>query len=252
MISLFVFLLGLCLGSFLNVIIFRLDKKTGALTGRSECPKCGKRLKWYDLFPIVSYISLAGRCRYCKTSISLVYPIVELLTAFSLVTFYISFINQPISLYVALFDIIIILALILLIFFDYLYFLIPDKIVLPLIVIAILFNYFFRKLEFTSLLLSSLTLGGIFAIIYIASGGEWMGFGDVKLMFLIGLALGYPLGLVSMLFSVWIAALVGIGLMLSGKANRKTALPFGSFLAGVSILIIIFQYEIQVFITQLF
>lgn len=79
-----------------------------------------------------------------------------------------------------------------------------------------------------------------------------MGFGDVKLMFLIGLVLGYHLGFLAMLFSVWIAALVGIGLMIFGKANRKTALPFGSFLAGISILIIILQNEIQKITTQLF
>ena len=90
-------------------------------------------------------------------------------------------------------------------------------------------------------------MGGIFAIIYIVSNGKWVGFGDAKLLFLIGLVLGYPLGFLSMIISVWIAALVGIVLMLSGKANRKTALPFGSFLAGVSILIIVFQNEITAY-----
>ncbi len=98
-----------------------------------------------------------------------------------------------------------------------------------------------------SLLLSALVLGGIFAIIHIVSSGKWAGFGDAKLLFLIGLVLGYPLGFLSMLFSIWTAAAVGIVLMLLGKADRKTALPFGSFLAGISILIIIFQHEIQKF-----
>ncbi len=244
MVTLFIFLIGLSVGSFLNVVIFRLNKKGGLLTGRSECPKCLKQLRWYDLFPVVSYISLAGKCRYCKKSISLIYPFVELLTAFSFVVFYISFLNQPVSLVTALFYILTISAFILIIFFDYLYFLIPDKIILPLTILAILFNYFFRRPEFMTLLLSALTLGGIFAIIHTVSNGNWIGFGDAKLLFLIGLVLGYPLGFLSMIFSIWIAALVGIGLMLSGKATRKTALPFGSFLAGISILIIIFQNEI--------
>ncbi len=250
MVTLFIFLIGLSIGSFLSVVIFRLDKKRGLLTGRSECPKCLRQLKWYDLFPVASYISLAGKCRYCKNKISPVYPLTELTTAFCLSLFYLSPKQGlgAMDIYYSL----IIVFFVALIFFDYLYFLIPDKIIIPLIIISILFNYFFRQPEFITLLLSSLTLGGIFAIIHLASRGEWMGFGDVKLMFLIGLVLGYPLGLVSMISSVWIAALVGIGLMISGRADRKTALPFGSFLAGVSILIIIFQNEVQKITNQFF
>jgi len=215
--------------------------------GRSECPKCLRRLKWYDLFPVLSYIFLRGRCRNCRGKISPVYPLTELITAFCLSLFYIVY--RPIFEVRDFYYFLIIVSFVALIFFDYLYLLIPDKIILPLIIIAILFNYFFRWPEFMPLLLSALTLGGIFAIIHIASSGEWVGFGDAKLLFLIGLVLGYPLGFLSMILSIWIAALVGIGLMLSGKANRKTALPFGSFLAGISILIIIFQNEI---ITQFF
>jgi len=241
--TLFIFLVGLSVGSFLNVVIFRLDKKGGLLTGRSECPKCLKQLKWYDLFPVLSYVFLRGRCRNCKDKISSVYPLTELVTAFCLSLFYLSPKQGlgAVDIYYSL----IIVSFVALIFFDYLYFLIPDKIILPLTIVAILFNYFFRRPEFTTLLLSALILAGIFAIIYVASSGKWLGFGDVKLLFLIGLVLGYPLGFVSLVLSVWLAALVGIGLMMSGKANRKTALPFGSFLAGVSILIIIFQNEIQ-------
>lgn len=245
-----IFIIGLNIGSFLNVVIFRLDKKSGILTGRSECPRCLKQLKWYDLFPVVSYVFLAKKCRYCKTGISFVYPLVELLTAFSFVFIYLSYVNGSISLAMSIFNILIISAFISLIFFDYLYLLIPDRVILPLIILSLLFNYFFRQSEFITLLLSALTMSSIFAIMYLVSKGEWVGLGDAKLLFLIGLVLGYPLGFLSMIFSVWIAALVGIGLMISGRANRKTALPFGSFLAGISILIIIFQNEIQKIVQQ--
>ncbi len=250
MVTLFIFLIGLSIGSFLNVVIFRLGKKGGILTGRSECPKCLKRLKWYDLFPVLSYILLRGKCRSCKNKISLVYPLTELLTAFCLSLFYAVY--KPTFGVVDFYYMLIIISFVALIFFDYLYFLIPDKIILPLIVISILFNYFFRRPEFMVLLLSALMLGGIFAIIHIASNGKWVGFGDAKLLFLIGLVLGYPLGFLSLILSVWVAALVGIGLMLFGWANRKTPLPFGSFLAGVAILIIIFQNEIQKITNQFF
>lgn len=218
--------------------------------GRSECPKCLERLKWYDLFPVLSFIFLSGRCRNCKNKISSVYPITELVTAFCLLLFYLVY--KPVFGVGDFFYLLIIVSFVALIFFDYLYFLIPDKITLPLIIIAILFNYFFRQPEFMILLLSALIMGGIFAIMYIVSGGKWTGLGDAKLLFLIGLVLSYPLGFLSMMLSIWIAALVGIGLMLSGRAGRKTALPFGSFLAGVSILIIIFRNEIQTITNRFF
>ncbi len=231
MIALFIFLIGLSICSFLNVVIFRLDKKGGVLMGRSECSKCLKRLKWYDLFPVLSYVVLNGKCRNCKDKISPIYPLVELITAFCLLLFYVVY--KPTFEIESFYYLLIITSFIALIFFDYLYFLIPDKIILPTTILSILFNYFFRRPEFMTLLLSALILGGIFAIIHIVSSGEWVGFGDAKLMFLIGLVLGYPLGFLSMILSIWIAALVGIWLMISGKADRKTALPFGSLLDGV-------------------
>lgn len=211
--------------------------------GRSECPKCLKKIKWYDLIPVLSYILLKGKCRACNDKISPVYPLVEAATALFFSLFYL--IHKPIFDVTDFYYLLIITSFVVLVFFDYLYFLIPDKIVLPLTILTILFNYFFRRHEFTTLLLSALIMGGIFAIIHLSSKGEWMGFGDAKLMFLIGLVLGYPLGFFSLILSVWTAALVGISMMTLGKATRKTALPFGSFLAGVSILIIIFQNELQ-------
>lgn len=250
MITLFVFLIGLSIGSFLNVVIFRLDKKGGLLTGRSECPKCLKQINWYDLFPVLSFILLKGKCRNCKSKISPIYPFVELATGLCFMFFYT--INRPLLLPVDFYFLLIIAPFVVLVLFDYLYFLIPDKIILPLTIFTLFFNYFFRQSEFMNLLLSALAMGGIFAIINLSSKGKWMGLGDAKLMFLIGLVLGYPLGFIAMVLSVWIGALVGMGLMLAGKANRKTALPFGSFLAGVSILIIIFQNTVSDIVLILF
>ncbi len=247
---LFIFLIGLCIGSFLSVVVFRLDKKAGILTGHSECPKCLQRIKWYDLFPVFSYILLKGRCRNCKNKISPVYILLELVTAFSFISFYIFY--KPIFNLADFYYLTIITSFVVLIFFDYLYFILPDKVIFPMIAVSFLFDFIFRRSEIISLLLSALVLSSIFAILYLYSKGEWVGFGDVKLMFLIGLVLGFPLGFLSLLFSIWSAALVGIVLIILGKANRKTPLPFGTFLSGISILIIIFQNEIQKIIGQFF
>ena len=201
---------------------------------------------WHDLFPVISYLFLKGKCRYCKEKISLIYPVVEIITALSFVVFYL--VRQSDPMVFPPFYLVVIALLVALIFFDYLYFILPDKIVLFLVTLVFLFNIFFRRSELGSLLLSALTLGGAFAIINLVSRGKWMGLGDAKLMFLIGLILGYPLGFIAMTLSIWSAALVGMVLVVLGKATRKTALPFGSFLAGVSIIIIIFQNEIQKFV----
>lgn len=227
------------MGSFLNVIIFRLDKKAGIFRGRSECRGCKNVLKWYDLIPIVSFLILQGRCRYCKKNISRIYPSVEIITAISFwAYFYFRGFTAG-----SIYDLILISAFVALLFFDLLYFLIPDKIIFPLIVLALIYN--FTTPDFENRLATALVLSAIFAIMHIASRGRWMGLGDAKLVFLIGMVFGYPLGALAVLLSVWTAALIGAGLVATKKATLKTALPLGTFLAFSSIIFIIFQNELQ-------
>ena len=236
---LFIVIFGLIGGSFLNVLLFRLGKKDGLFLGRSECPKCLVRLKWYDLIPIFSYFQLKGKCRYCGKKISTIYPIVEAITATFFLLF---FINNGIVLNIdTVFWLIILFFLVSIIFFDILYFIIPDKIVFPLILLTISYNWFYRSIEFNNMLLSGFVLGAFFAIIYMLSKGRWIGLGDAKLVFLMGLLFGYPFGFWVLVVSVWIAAIWGITLIILKKATIKTALPFGTFLSVVSILFIIFE-----------
>lgn len=232
--------LGLSVGSFLNVVILRLDKKKGILLGRSECPKCGHRLRWYDLVPVFSFLLLRGKCRYCKHKISRLYPTVEILTAISFIAYlFFHGLDGP----EILLDLLIISGLIAIAFFDLRELIIPDKIVLPLIILVFFFNL--SVTDISVRLITALILGAIFAIMYLGSRGQWIGLGDAKLVFLIGLVLGYPLGVLAVLLSIWTAALIGIILVAVKRATFKTALPLGTFLAASSIIFLILQNELQ-------
>ena len=238
--NLTILILGLSIGSFLNVIIFRLGKKGGILLGRSECPHCGHTLKWRDLIPVLSFLSLKRKCRYCRRKISWIYPAVEILTAVAFLA-YVHFRNTyDVE---VIYGLVLISGFIVIVFSDLLELIIPDKIVFPLIILAFVFNLF--TADISARLITALVLGAIFAIMYLGSRGQWLGLGDAKLVFLIGLALGYPLGVLAVLLSVWTGALVGIVLVMAKKATLKTALPMGTFLALATIILIIFQNELQ-------
>ncbi len=237
------FTLGLALGSFINVVISRLDRKEGLFWGRSECPQCLAKLKWYDLFPILSYLLLRGRCRYCQEKISYIYPVVELTTAIVL-TAYFAFNGLILDISTG-YTMLMLLLLTALVFFDLVYLIIPDKIIIILVSASLVYNIFFRQPFFYNFLISGFIFGTFFAIIHLMSNGEWMGLGDAKLALAIGFILGYPAGFFAIVISVWLAALCGVSMILLKRANLKTALPFGSFLSTLSIIFIIFQNEIQ-------
>lgn len=240
-----VFLIGLIIGSFFNVLLFRLDREDGIFLGRSKCPKCQKQLKLFELFPLLSFIILKGKCRYCRQKISLIYPIVELTTGIIFTLFYLT-LGLPLTPDLS-YSFLLIIFFILIIFFDYIYYIIPDKLVFPFIGIAVIFSLFFKKEEFLVLLISGLLLGGLFAILYLVSKGRWVGLGDAKLLLLIGLVFGYPYGFLITLFSIWSAALVGLVLIAIKKASLKSELPFGLFLSVISIIFIILKNETQIF-----
>jgi len=234
----FIFFLGLCFGSFLSVIVFRLDQKGGILVGRSECPQCLTRLEWYDLIPLFSFFYLGGKCRYCKTKIPKIYVAMELVVAGSFVayTFFNGFLS-PSSFY----ELTIIFILLALAFSDYIFYILPDKLIITGLLVTLIY-FFSTGLEMiVGPLLTGLSLGSFFAILYVISQGKWLGFGDAKLAFLIGFVLGYPLGVWAVIVSIWVGALWGIGLILASRANLKTALPFGTFMAGIAVIFIILQ-----------
>jgi len=238
-------LLGLCVGSFFNVAISRWGRENGILFGQSHCPLCGARLAWYDLVPLLSFIVLRGRCRSCGAKISWQYPIVELMAAGILVAFFFQygFTLSPHTLWFVMLAI----GFLALLLFDLIHLILPDVIIAIMSVITLGYLGFWDKGLLSTSLVTGLLLSALFAILYVVSRGRWIGFGDVKLMFLIGVAFGYPFGVLTAIASIWLAAATGVTFIAVGKATGKSALPFGSFLAGVSIVYIIFFNEIQIF-----
>ncbi|MDP2647891.1 MAG: prepilin peptidase [Candidatus Yanofskybacteria bacterium] len=244
-----IFFFGLVIGSFFNVLLSRLDKEDGIVAGRSHCPFCHRVLAWHELIPVFSFIALRGRCRTCKRKISWRYPLVELLTATLLVIF---FFNHGLSLDLRSAVIIaILLGFLLLAIFDFSYFVLPDKILVPMIVLSIAQAIAWSETSLEYTIGFGLLLASIFGILYVVSDGLWIGFGDVKLAFCIGIFFPFPQAVAIILLSIWIAAIIGIGLLLTRRASLKTALPFGSFLSSISILFILFNEQFF-FLTFLF
>ncbi len=245
----FFFLLGLAVGSFLNSVIYRLDIGESLIKTRSHCPYCKKTLSWFELIPLMSFILQKGRCRHCKKPISLQYPLVELVTGalFWLVISNSKFLisNQiPISnaqfLIPVIFWLFVISCLIIIFVYDLKHYIIPDQVIYPAIIVAILYNLYLLFITHHSLLFSNLLAaviaGGFFLLIILISKGKWMGAGDAKLAVFMGLVLGWPKILLALFLAFLIGAFVSVILMILKKKTLKSEIPFGPFLAGATIL----------------
>lgn len=221
-----VIVLGLVLGSFLNVVVYRLPRQETVVRSRSRCPHCDKTLGVLDLLPVLSYVFLKGRCRYCRGGIAIQYPLVELGTA--LILFY-SFHtwswSWPFLAYSVLF-----LLLIPAMVIDWQHMILPDQITLGGLVLALMLAIFGDHITFIQALLGLVAGGGLLLLLaFIFPQG--MGGGDIKMMAMVGAFTGWPY----VLGAIFLGALLGLlyfALAYSrGKVGRETPLPFGTFLA---------------------
>lgn len=220
--------LGLIVGSFLNVVIFRLN--TGkTLGGRSMCFSCSKTLRWFELIPLISYIIQGGKCRSCGSKISPQYFVIELLTGLVFMFVYLVYGLSPVSLlYLIISALLIVIA-----GYDYIHKIIPDKVVFPLILISLLTNIILFPFSFSSInFLMGPIFFSFFGLMWLVSRGKWMGFGDAKLSLAIGWMLGLTGGVLAMLVAFWAGAIVGI-IMLALRRSSITInheIPFAPFL----------------------
>ena len=222
---------GAMVGSFLNVCIFRLPNEESIIWPGSHCPHCKNAIKFYDNIPLVSYFLLRGRCRYCKGSISLQYPLVEGITALSSLILIIKF--GPSLSYLVYFAFV--SALIVITVIDLYHQIIPDVISLPGIGVGLLVSLIIPQITFSNSLIGVLLGGG--SLFLVATLYQWlfkregMGGGDVKLLAMIGAFLGWKAVILTILLSSLIGSVTGITIMVLKGKNFKYAIPFGPFLS---------------------
>ena len=196
------------------------------MKGRSFCPNCKHILAWSDLIPVLSFFLLGRKCRYCQKPISWQYPLVEIATGllFSLIFFSGASQSEEIA-----FRMIISCFLIVIFVYDLKHYLIPDKVVYPAVILSGLWLVIFGE-NILSYFYSAALAAGFFLFFVLISKGKWMGIGDIKLGFLMGLFLGWP-GILTALFLAFLfGALIGLSLVFSGRKKISSEVPFGPFL----------------------
>jgi prepilin signal peptidase PulO-like enzyme (type II secretory pathway) len=241
MIILLLFFIGLCIGSFLNVLIDRLPLGETVVWGTSHCDYCKKPLRWYELVPVFSFLLQGGRCRRCHKLLSLQYPMIELCTGFIFVLLWIFygvhmvfdmsiFTMSIMGVFSFLGLLLLVCTLIVIVVTDIKLQIIPDQM---LVVGVIVLGLWSVRLPYPEKIIHLVSAGSAFLFFYLLSSlthGKGMGFGDVKLAAVIGFALGFPGTIIALYIAFLTGAMVGVILLLWGVVAMKSRIAFGPFL----------------------
>lgn len=239
-----IILLSLAWGSFLNVLIFRLPRKMSLLKPPSSCPECHRKIKFFHNIPVVSYIWLKGKCRYCGAKIPLSYFIVELATPLVFLLIHFQY-NLSLHFFVScLFA----SAMIVLCVIDYYHQILPDIITLPGLMGAVVYSLFRTDLNLTDSLLGAVSGAGFLLLVYVLyfliRKKEGLGMGDVTLMLFIGAYLGWKMSFFTLLIASFVGAAVGIYFVYVKKKTFQYSLPFGTFLAPAALFSLLWGNQI--------
>jgi len=264
LVTIFLFILGTAIGSFLNVVIYRSFHAESWVEGRSRCDYCKKQIHWYDNIPLLSYFILGGQCRYCKKSISLIHPVVEFLTASLFVWWYWSgffffrLTTAPFTYIQPLFWLLVAVLLLIIFVSDILYLIIPDFAVL----ILFLISYFYRVIltwtgimqfnDFALTIFSAILLVSFFYFLWFVTKGKGFGFGDVKLAAPLALILGWPKVLIGVFLAFIIGSIIGIILITCRKKKFGQVVPFGPFLISGTVMALLWGEQMWNFYFSLF
>lgn len=230
------FLYGICIGSFLGVVIYRLPEGTSITKGRSYCDSCQHTLSWYDLIPLFSYLTIRGKCRYCKKSIGisslgfelltgLLFMLCVALTHFSIFSFSLA------SFCTLLYAVFLVCILEVVFFIDLKHYYIPDIIIFPAMVISLVYDFFYHFPTLPQFLLSAIISSAFFLFLYLITKRKGMGLGDVKFAFLMGLILGFPKIVTALYIAFLTGAVIATILIICRVLKlRGSIIPFGPFL----------------------
>ena len=250
----FIVIIGLVWGSFLNVVIYRLPRGLSLLRPPSSCPKCGRRIRWYDNIPIFSYFFLGGKCRFCRAKISPIYPAVEALTAISFLIVYFHNLRFLDLQFFA--DCLFVSSLIALGFIDYFHQIIPDHISLPVIILSLVYAPFRFDLNLRQALVGAVVGGGFLLAVYLIylfwRKKQGLGMGDVMMMLMAGAYLGLSRTILTLLLSSVVGATFGLFLIKFKKKDLQYSLPFGTFIAPAAFVALIWGEQIVSWYLSLF
>lgn len=222
----YIFILGLCLGSFINVLVLRNHKNIPWWKGYSYCPKCKKKLQWYELIPLVSFIIQRGKCKNCNKPISYQYPIVELLTGILFALVFYNFgldISSILLLTISFFLIASFVS-------DFKYMELPDLFTLPANALALVLFLYNQDFAVTSLLIGAVFGFMFFASQYLITKGQGVGDGDMRLGLLMGILFGWPYILIPLGGAYITGTLYALILLIQGKPIHNTRVPLGVLL----------------------
>lgn len=243
-----VFLLGTAVGSFINVYVLRTLAGEDYVRGRSRCDTCRRPLVWYEMVPLLSFLALRGRCRTCQAEIDVMHPVVELLTGALFVWWWLigaaffQLSQQPLDVIQPVFWLGVGLLLLLITVIDLRAMIIPDWTILTLAGWALGYRMLlsalgvYRQADLAMSLFGAQLVMGFFLLLWLLTRKRGLGFGDVKLVFPLGLLVGWPKVLVSTFLAFILGAVVGVLLILSGRAKFGRPLPFGPFLVAGTVL----------------
>ena len=243
----YVFIIGIIFGSFFNVCIYRIPENKSIVNPPSHCYNCNTRLKPLDLVPILSWSLLRGKCRYCGQKISPRYALVELLTGILFVLVYKVYGYNTITLYYLL----LVSLLVIITFIDLDHYIIPDELIIFGSIGALIFNILGQGISIKDGLLGGLICGGgmlvLIHLIELLIKKEAMGGGDIKLFGMVGLFLGIKLGMITILLSVYVGAIYGVGSIIYSKMKQKeynSIIPYGPFISVGALISILYGTNI--------
>ena len=229
------FAVGLVIGSFLNVCIYRLPRRESVMWPASHCTACNRALAWYENVPVLGWLALGGRCRTCRAAISPMYPIVELITGLAFAGGFLVYGLTPLLVVRLAFA----CAMIVLFVIDLHHRILPNSVTVPGVAAGIAASVFLPP-GWLSSVIGALAGGGLlFAIAetyYRVRGVEGLGMGDVKMLAMIGAFLGWQQMLVTLIFASFAGSVVGVAMIAGNRGGMKAALPFGTFLAVGAII----------------